>query len=38
MRTEDKKYEIIANYIKDLSFEIPSAESFLDAAQNLGKY
>jgi preprotein translocase subunit SecB len=32
------KYEIIANYIKDLSFEIPSAESFLDAAQNLGKY
>jgi preprotein translocase subunit SecB len=38
MRTEDKKYEIIANYIKDLSFEIPSAEAFLDAAQNLGKY
>ena len=38
MRAEDKKYEIIANYIKDLSFEIPSAESFLDAAQNLGKY
>jgi preprotein translocase subunit SecB len=32
------KYEIIANYIKDLSFEIPCAESFLDAAQNLGKY
>lgn len=32
------KYQIIANYIKDLSFEIPSAESFLDAAQNLGKY
>lgn len=36
---DDKpKYQIIANYIKDLSFEIPSAESFLDAAQNLGKY
>jgi len=38
-KLEDKpKYQIIANYIKDLSFEIPSAESFLDAAQNLGKY
>lgn len=32
------KYQIIANYIKDLSFEIPSPESFLDAAQNLDKY
>ena len=35
---DSSKYQIIANYIKDLSFEIPSIESFLDAAQNLGKY
>jgi preprotein translocase subunit SecB len=35
---DNSKYQIIANYIKDLSFEIPSIESFLDAAQNLGKY
>jgi preprotein translocase subunit SecB len=34
----NSKYQIIANYIKDLSFEIPSVESFLDAAQNLDKY
>ena len=38
MSNENKKYEIIANYIKDLSFEIPSPDCFVDAAQNLSKY
>jgi preprotein translocase subunit SecB len=33
-----KKYLIVSNYIKDLSFEIPSPECFIDAAQNLDKY
>jgi preprotein translocase subunit SecB len=35
---ENSKYKIIANYIKDLSFEIPSPDCFIDAAQNLDKY
>ena len=35
---EKSKYQIIANYIKDLSFEIPSPDCFVDAAQNLDKY
>ena len=35
---DQKKYEIIAKYIKDISFEIPSPDSFVDAAQNLGSY
>jgi len=35
---ENFKYQIIADYIKDLSFEIPSPECFLEAAQNLDKY
>ena len=35
---ENSKYQIIANYVKDLSFEIPSPDCFVDAAQNLGKY
>ena len=34
---ENSKYQIIANYVKDLSFEIPSPDCFVDAAQNLGK-
>ena len=38
MSNQNKKYEIIANYIKDLSFEIPSPDCFIDAAQNLSKY
>jgi len=41
METEVKnnpKYQIIASYIKDLSFEIPSSEAFVNAAQNLDKY
>ena len=33
-----KKYEVVAKYIKDISFEIPSPDSFVDAAQNLGSY
>jgi preprotein translocase subunit SecB len=35
---ENFKYQIIANYIKDLSFEIPSPNCFIDATQNLDKY
>jgi len=35
---DQKKYEIVAKYIKDMSFEIPSPDSFVDAAQNLGSY
>ena len=34
----NKKYEIVAKYIKDISFEIPTPDSFVDAAQNLPKY
>ena len=32
------KYEVIARYIKDVSFEIPTPEAFVDAAKNLGTY
>lgn len=35
---ENSKYQVIANYIKDLSFEIPSPDCFIEAAQNLDKY
>jgi preprotein translocase subunit SecB len=38
MKIENNKYEIITNYIKDLSFEIPSPDCFIDATQNLDKY
>jgi preprotein translocase subunit SecB len=41
MEAENKKnskYLIITDYIKDLSFEIPSPECFIDAVQNLDKY
>jgi len=34
----EKKYETVAKYIKDISFEIPTPDSFVDAAQNLGSY
>ncbi len=34
----EKNYQIIASYVKDLSFEIPSPDCFIDAAQNLDKY
>ena len=37
-KIENSKYKIIADYIKDLSFEIPSPDCFVDAAQNLDKY
>ena len=30
-----KKYEIVAKYIKDISFEIPSPDCFVSAAENL---
>jgi preprotein translocase subunit SecB len=36
--TKNSNFEIILDYIKDLSFEIPSADCFIDAAQNLDKY
>ena len=36
--TNNKKFEIVAKYIKDISFEIPTPDSFVDAAQNLGSY
>jgi len=34
----NSKYQIITSYIKDLSFEIPSHDCYMDAAQNLDKY
>ena len=34
----NNKYEVIARYIKDVSFEIPTPEAFVDAAKNLGNY
>jgi preprotein translocase subunit SecB len=34
----NNKYQIVTNYVKDLSFEIPSSDCFVDAVQNLGKY
>ena len=37
-KKENSRYQVIANYIKDLSFEIPSPDCFIDAAQNLDKY
>ena len=33
-----KKYEIIFKYIKDLSVEIPNAETFLLSRENITKY
>ena len=34
----NKKFEIVARYIKDISFEIPSPDCFVSAAENLGSY
>tara|TARA_Y100000591_G_C21551180_1_gene553779 strand:+ start:92 stop:514 length:423 start_codon:yes stop_codon:yes gene_type:complete len=33
-----KKYEIILKYIKDLSIEIPDAETFIVSRENITKY
>ena len=33
-----KKYEIILRYIKDLSVEIPDAETFIISRENITKY
>ena len=33
-----KKYEIILRYIKDLSVEIPNAETFIFSRENITKY
>ena len=38
MESKNKRYEIIVDYIKDVSFEIPSTDCFIEAAQNLGRY
>ncbi len=38
INNNEKKYEVVAKYIKDISFEIPTPDSFVDAAQNLGSY
>jgi len=38
IKNNQKKYEIVAKYIKDISFEIPSPDSFVNAAENLGLY
>jgi len=35
---KENKYQIIFDFIKDISFEIPSIEAFTDATQNLNKY
>jgi preprotein translocase subunit SecB len=37
-KKENLRYQIIADYVKDLSFEIPSPDCFMDAGQNLDKY
>jgi len=34
----DSNYEVVAKYIKDISFEIPDPDCFIDAAQSLEKY
>ena len=33
-----KNYEIVFNYIKDLSVEIPDAETFLFSRENITRY
>ena len=38
MTDTNNNYEVIAKYIKDISFEIPDPDCFIDAAQNLGTY
>ena len=38
MTNLNKNYEIIAKYIKDISFEIPNPDCFVDAAGGLDKY
>jgi preprotein translocase subunit SecB len=38
MTSENKNYEVVAKYIKDISFEIPNPDCFVDAATNLESY
>jgi preprotein translocase subunit SecB len=38
MTDSNNSYEVVAKYIKDISFEIPDPDCFIDAAQNLGSY
>jgi len=35
---KEKKYQIVLDYIKDFSFEIPSAEAFINSNSELAKY
>ena len=34
----NSNYEIVAKYIKDISFEIPNPDCFVDAARGLNEY
>jgi preprotein translocase subunit SecB len=34
----NKKFEIIMDFIKDISFEIPSTDAYISSAQDLEKY
>ena len=38
MTDSNNDYEVVAKYIKDISFGIPDPDCFIDAAQNLGSY
>ena len=38
MKMMTKKYEIVLNYIKDLSVEIPDAETFIFSKEYITKY
>ena len=38
MKIMTKKYEIILKYIKDLSVEIPNAETFVFSREHITKY
>ena len=33
-----KKYELVLNYIKDLSVEVPDSESFIISREQISKY
>jgi preprotein translocase subunit SecB len=36
--TNNSNYEVVAKYIKDISFEIPNPDCFVDAARGLNEY
>jgi len=33
-----EKYQVIMDFIKDISFEIPTADAYISSTQDLGKY